>query len=506
MAAAITTLILNGLTPQVVSVEAKLYNGLNRFVIVGLPDRTINESRERITSALLSAKVPFPYGQLMVNLSPAYQLKSGTQFDLAICTAILTTAAVNPQNIRLNLEKTVIMGELNLDGEVLGIKAAPALVIAAKQLGFKNIILPSQNYKDTVNVTGIRQLPVSNIKELIELLIHPPVARSRFHQFRHLHLDPDISDLRMLMARPPELRVLAIAAAGRYNLLFDGPPGSGKTTLLSRFGMLLPPLDVDESLEVFQVHSLVRDITFPEATLPPFRTPHHSISDIALVGGGKDPRPGEITLAHKGVLFLDEVSEFSKYALESLRQPLVDKHINIARTQYKVTFPADFQLLATRNPCPCGWDGDLHRNCDCDNLAKSHYQKKLSGAMLDRIDIKFRVDTPPDISSKSIATQQIRLEFARVRDAVISARIRKNEREIINNPSGQLSFNESLGSKQFMFDKPARARLAQIFNSHNLTLRSLGKVCNLARTIADLDGVSEAKEEHVLEAYSLNCY
>lgn len=504
--AAITTLILNGLTPQIVSVEAKLYNGLNRFVIVGLPDRTINESRERITSALLSAKVPFPYGQLMVNLSPAYQLKSGTQFDLAICAAILTTAAVNPKNIRFHLEKTVIMGELNLEGEVLGIKAAPALVIAAKQLGFKNIILPSQNCKDTMNIIGIRQFPVSNIKELIELLVHPPVVRRRKHKFQFQTANPDISDLRMLMARPPELRVLAIAAAGRYNLLFDGPPGSGKTTLLSRFGLLLPPLEVEESLEVFQVHSLVRDITFSEATLPPFRAPHHSISDIALVGGGKDPRPGEITLAHKGVLFLDEVSEFSKYALESLRQPLVDKRINIARAQYKVTFPADFQLLATRNPCPCGWDGDLYRDCDCEPLAKSHYQKKLSGAMLDRIDIKFRVDTPPNIANNTSSPQQLHREFTRVRDAIISARTRKRSRESHSDSSGQLSFNESLGSKQFMFDKPARARLAQIFNSHNMTLRSLGKICNLARTIADLDYMEEAKEDHILEAYSLNCY
>lgn len=499
----INTLALAGLEGKVIKVTAKLYNGLNRFSIVGLPDRSIIEAKERLTSALLSSRLKFPYGQLFVNLAPAYEAKSGTHFDLPICVAVLLTTELNSVNLNLDLAKTLIIGEVGLQGEILGVKSAAALVVAARSLGFKRVILPASSYQQTYFLRGIEQMPVANLMELMNLLKNgicpilpalPPQASIEL---------PAFSALKILCSRETELRVLAIAAAGRHHLLFDGPPGSGKTTLMKHYPLLLPPLSETEAVEVYQIRSLVEAVNYQPASKPPCRAPHHSLSDIALVGGGKDPLPGEISLAHRGVLLLDEICEFSKYGLEALRQPLVDKQINIARANYKVSFPADFQLLATRNPCPCGWAGDANHQCRCITPTIKAYQNKLSGPLLDRIDLKYRVEnllvTQPQ---KTNSPERLVAKLTRLREQI--AAVRKLQAKRKRNTSGALT-GEQLPS-YFSFNSQAVSELTALRSRQQLTLRGLGKLAHLSRTIADLDNKAEVDPEALYEAYDLNSY
>ncbi len=509
-------MILEGIEGKVINIEANLFSGLNRFSIIGLPDRSINEAKERITSSILSTSLNFPYGQLIVNLSPAFIEKSGTQLDLGMAIAVLSKSAFNINDVKIDLEKTIIIGELGLDGKIKKITASAAYVLEAKSKGFKSIILPYENYLETQNIKGIKQFPIYDLFSAIDflntkqlnlqkyLLDASPKTIKKKRNPEQKSVSPTINSY--LYNRPQEARVLAIAAAGGHNILLDGPPGSGKSTLLSHFNELLPDLETSESLEVFKIHSTVDANTTYEACLrPPQRSPHHSISDIALIGGGAQATPGEITLAHNGVLFLDEVPEFSKYALEALRQPLTEKEINIARAKYKVTYPSNFQLIATKNPCPCGWHGSDYRECKCNQMTVRSYKNKLSGPIMDRIDIKFLVEQLKKYKQRSQLTKKSKKDMENLLKAIKFAReiqAKRFEKFTNINKNADYIFNRDFSILKL--SKKANNIAQELYEGQTLTLRGMLKVVKISRTIADIEQSQVVKPDHIYEAFNLN--
>ncbi len=536
MVSNIKSITLLGIEGKVLNIEAYLYKGLNKFTIVGLPDRSINESKDRITSAILNQNIAFPYGQLVVNLFPASLEKTGTSLDLPICLAVLL--ARKNIKLKINLKKTIVIGELSLTGEVKPTSSAPAMVLAAKKNGFKSIILSLEDFCKTKEIKGIEQIPIDNLNELLELIRLGSVdfLKRKSDQIQIFNkknskqnqesLQKKLKNiqksrflkLEILSNRPTELRLLGIAASGAHNLILDGPPGSGKTTMLRYFNKMLPDLSQEHALEVFKIHSLIRDIEYSECFRPIQRSPHHSISDVALIGGGRSPCPGEITLAHNGVLFLDEISEFSSYALDSLRQPLTENNINISRAKYKVNFPSRFQLVATRNPCACGWLGTDSNKCKCSFNSIKAYQNKISGALMDRIDIKYRVESFDKKNSKSIKKMQRKsrvkiintfLEKIKLARKIQYKRFKKlrksnsSKYSSMNNYFCNSDYDDPVNIDIFEISKKAQNLIDKLFEQKTLTLRGIFKVIQLSRTIADFEANEKVSENHVFEAINL---
>ncbi len=491
------TCSLQGVDAILVEIEVDLSSGLPSFNMVGLPDNIVRESKDRVKTAIHNSGYPFPRERITVNLAPAHIKKEGAGYDLPIAVGILAALGlVDPSRA----QEAILVGELALDGRVKPITGCLSMAILARNDGYKELLLPSENAMEAAVIEEVAVLPVTHLSQVLEhfsarATIAPFVPSKDQDPPSDAIADMDFEEVK---GQEQTKRGLEVAAAGAHNLIMIGPPGAGKTMLAQRIAGILPHLSFEESLETTKIFSVAGHLkNQPLMTMRPFRSPHHTISEAGLIGGGSVPRPGEVSLAHNGVLFLDELPEFRRNVLDLLRQPLEDGRVTIARAAISLTYPCRFMLIAAMNPCPCGYAGDAHRPCSCTANQVQRYRSRISGPILDRIDLHIEVpavkyqdlhtDAPSETSqairARIMATREIQLE--RFAQDLIYSNAQMKPRHI---------------KKHCPLDGPCKSLLERAINQLGLSARAYHRILKVSRTIADLDGENRIAPHHLLEA------
>ena len=494
MICSIRTLGIHGILGSAVTAECYISNGLPGFDIVGLPDAAVKEARERVRAAAKSSGLSFPVSRITVNLAPASLKKAGSHYDLPILLSILCASGT----IRRPRSDSAFIGELGLDGQLRPVSGVLPMALAAKREGIKNLFVPADNAAEATLADGPVVYGIRSIRELAaglngeQILEAAPVWKPE-------SIPATVLDFKDVLGQEHVKRALEVAAAGSHNVLLIGPPGSGKSMLSKRLPSILPDMTREESLDVSQIYSVMGLLTSktPLVTQRPFRSPHHTISNAGLAGGGSNPRPGEISMAHNGVLFLDELPEFKKDTLDMMRQPLEDGKVTISRVSGAVTYPAEFMLVCAMNPCKCGWYGDPSGRCKCSERAVADYRSRISGPMLDRIDIIVEV---PAVHFDDLRARAESEPSAQIKKRVDAARNRQHMRF---EGRGQMC-NARIGPDEMRkfcrLDDTSAALMRQAFDVMGLTARSYDRILKVARTIADLEGCDNIQTYHIAEA------